>query len=138
MTQPINPGERPRRYRLGQVAAALDALGTDRKVRGNAKAMALAGDAGVQAIKSFTYAGLDITVLSAGNEPMANGHTALRVVVEASRGGQPVHVDNPYLFANPPILVPNPADPGETVENIAEAFRQMVGEAVRGVAERQR
>lgn len=134
MTQPTEP--RPRRVTLGPVGRALDALGGDRKARGNAKAMLFPEAA--KDVREFIYAGLTIRMLSVGTEPMENGHTALRVEVEAERAGQRAYVDNPYLFVNPPILVPSKADPEEMVEDLGEAFRQMVGEAVRIVAERGR
>jgi len=120
--------------RLGPVGEALAAFGGDRKARGNAKAMLFPEAA--KGVRVFEYAGLTIRVLSVGLAPMANGHTALRVELEATRQGQPAHTDNPYLFVNPPILVPNPVDPEEMIEDLGEAFRQMVGEAVRTVAER--
>lgn len=115
---------------------ALEALGGDRKARGNAKAILFPEAA--KDIREFLYVGLTIRVLRVGLEPMANGHTALRVEVEALRGGQTAYMDNPYLFVNPPILVANPADPDEMVEDLGEAFRQMVGEAVKTVAARGR
>lgn len=129
------PAALPRKVTLGLVGRALARFANDPRARGNAKALALAEAA--KTLRAFAYKDLLIFVLEPPSVvPMANGHIALSVVVGATRNGIAVPVDNPYLFVNPPTLVPSQAAPDEMVEDLEEAFRQMVGDAVRIVGTR--
>lgn len=78
--------------------------------------------------------GLQITLL---RPPLVLPNGALQVWVSAMRDGVAVPVDNPYLFVNPPVLVPDGSwrvEAGREVENFredaGEAFRVMLAEAV--------
>lgn len=73
--------------------------------------------------------------------PKVNKDGLLVVVVEAEQDGQPMQLDNPFLFMNPPLRVPDGGtwvdDNGNTlksyVEDAAEAARTIIAQAV-GVA----
>ena len=107
--------------------------------RRKAEALA-AANAGVRA---FAYRDIAIEV-TAGPEVTPEGLLAVWVV--ASRKGVPIHVDNPYLFRNPPILAPNGTwrrevdaegaeiDRPNMAEDLTLAFREMIGLAVATVA----
>jgi len=94
-------------------------------------------------VRAFTYEDIAIEV-TGGPEVTPDG--MLLVWVVASRKGIPVVVDNPYLFHNPPILAPtgtwrrevdaegSETDRANMAEDLAQAFREMVGLAVATVA----
>jgi hypothetical protein len=132
-----------REYAPKPVAGALElALAVrPRAERPRLKAEALAAaNAGVRA---FSYEDIEID-LTGGPEVTPEGLLAVWVV--ASRNGIPVRVDNPYLFHNPPILAPSGTwrrevdaegaeiDRPNMAEDLAQAFREMVGLAVTTVA----
>lgn len=88
--------------------------------------------------RAFSYNGIDIRITRA---PRVNEKGQFEVWLEASRDGVPLPVDNPYLFVNPPTKVPDGTWRREEIdgeerdvrnmrEDAAEAFRQMVGQAV--------
>lgn len=86
----------------------------------------------------FPGHGFDIEILDVSSEG-----DLLRVVVRAWKNGQEVLVDNPLLFKNPPILVPDGTftevtdDHGKQYnrpnfkEDVSEALRQMIAETLR-------
>lgn len=77
--------------------------------------------------RHFSYAGLDIELTE---WPSVTAEGLLRVTVRASRDGQPVHTDNPYLFANPPVL------DDERHEGGIAHLRELMGQAILYVADR--
>ena len=91
--------------------------------------------------KTFTYADTDITI-EEGPRLHPNG-VWVEVVVSAKRGGSDLVLDNPYQFENPPILrrldtVHYEFDAdldvipvGNTVEDLAGALMDIIGDAVR-------
>lgn len=88
--------------------------------------------------------GLEIVLL---REPVVRPDGALEVWLEAKRDGKPIAVDNPYLFVNPPVMVPDGTYRLEDVEQFGkrvqvevenfhedpdEALRIVLADAVRG------
>ncbi|MCC6381815.1 MAG: hypothetical protein IT304_04860 [Dehalococcoidia bacterium] len=123
----------------GTLERALAARPRGERPRLKAEALATA-NAG---LRSFAYGDIAIEV-TRGPEVTPDG--LLAVWVQASRGGLPIPVDNPYLFRNPPILASNGTwrrevdaegseiDRPNVEENLAGAFREIVGLAVATVA----
>lgn len=87
---------------------------------------------------TFEHDGLTITVVEG---PTRDG-AALRVTLAASQGGKPVELNNPFLFVNPPVLVPDGTVDAHGQRNLKEdlaaAWRVMIGEAVAGSLNRSR
>lgn len=87
----------------------------------------------------FIHDGFDVEIVEVGHE---NG--LLRVVAKARRNGVELPVNNPLLYKNPPIMVPDgtfetviDADTGSPRqranfhENPQEALRQIVTETIK-------
>lgn len=117
---------------------------TDRRARGRLKAQRLV-EASPSLSRPFQYQGVQITILDG---PKLAGDL-VAVTVSARQGRTLLPVDNPYLFVNPPILVPDGTyrevvDPAtEQVyqvpnhkENLTAALQAMIGDAVLATARR--
>lgn len=83
-------------------------------------------------ISKFNKHNLDITILELVEEM-----GLLKVVAEAEKDGNPVELENPYYFKNPPTKTYSHTteEAGKKthhyIEDFDEALRQMVGEAVK-------
>lgn len=125
----------------GEGALELALAVRPRAERPRLKAEALA--AANTGVRAFAYEDIAIEVTGG---PAVTPEGLLAVWVVASRKGVPIRVDNPYLFHNPPVLAPSgtwrrelDADGAEIdrpnmAEDLAKAFREMVGLAVATVA----
>ena len=120
------------RIERGDVSRAIEGKPT-------AERSALKADAFTRASlpSQFAYDGITIRVVEG---PVREG-AVLRVTLAATEGGKSLTLNNPYVFVNPPVLV-RERDPetGEVVvrEDLAAAWRAMLGDAVAGSLNRRR
>lgn len=84
-----------KRYDLGAIGNQIKDL--DNQTKAIIKATALSG----KNLGTFTLRGITITILK---QPVLVGGM-VRVDVSAIRNGQPLYVDNPLYFLNPPIMI---------------------------------
>lgn len=121
-----------RRIERGDVSRAIEGKSASERALLRADAYATAS-----LPASFEHDGLSITVVEG---PVREG-AVLRVTLAASQDGKELPLNNPFLFVNPPVMV-RESDPetGETVlrEDLAAAWRVMIGEAVAGSLNRRR
>lgn len=92
-------------------------------------------------INQFSRQGIIVDIVEGPLEE----NNLLKVVISATKNGMPLLVDNPYLFKNPPILIPDGStyqefDPklGIVVErpnykeDIAEVFQEIIVQILEG------
>lgn len=118
----------------GPVERALGAAAPNRRAHLKAMALVVAAE---KLPRTFAYGDLEITIVEG---PTMAAEGLLRVSVSATRAGVPVHVDNPYLFLNPPVTVPDGTwrsegdqDFTNFREDATEALKAIIGQAVASV-----